>query len=101
MRSRQHTTLHALLQDKRLRTVLIALALVQMLAFYMVCSHQVRKQHARQTAAEVERMAQSDCLRYLSNSTIASCAGRQPQGQAMVQPENTAAALQRANYAWR
>ncbi|HYF42739.1 MAG TPA: hypothetical protein VEA35_09865 [Ramlibacter sp.] len=101
MTSRLHAQPDALPRDKLLRTGLIVLAVVQMLAFYMLCSHQVRKQHARQTAVEVERMAQSDCLQYLSNSTIASCTSRSQQAQAAPQPENTAAGVQRANYAWR
>jgi hypothetical protein len=100
MTPRLHDSPDALSRQKLLRNVLVALALAQLLAFYLLCSHQVRKQHARQTAAEVERMAQSDCLRYLPNSTIASCAGRNAHSGA--QPDNTAAGgLQRANYAWR
>lgn len=76
MSSRQLDFRDAMPRDKLLRGALAALALSQLLAFYMLCSHQVRKAEARRTAAQVERMAQSDCLQYLSNSTIASCSGQ-------------------------
>lgn len=85
-------------RDKLLRAVLIVLAVSQMLAFYMLCSHQVRKQQARQTAVEVERMAVSDCLQYLSNSTIASCAPRHAAADAQGAAGPNVVPV---NYAWR
>lgn len=82
-------------RERLLRGVLLALVAAQLLAFYMLCSHQVRKQQARATAAQVERMAVSDCLQYLSNSTIAGCAGQ------LSQASQDGGAVRAVNYAWR
>jgi hypothetical protein len=62
-------------------TVLLALLVTQALAFYLLCSHQVRKADARRIAQDVQLMAFSDCLQYVEGSTIGSCTsrlGRQP-----------------------
>jgi hypothetical protein len=56
--------------------VLGAVVAVQISAFYLLCSHQVRRAEARQTEAVVQQMAMSDCLQYIPGSTIASCSGR-------------------------
>ena len=50
-----------------------ALVAGQLFAFWLVCSHQVRKAEARQNEAIVQQMALSDCLQYIPGSTIASC----------------------------
>ena len=50
-----------------------ALALAQLIAFWMLCSHQVRQAEVRDTALVVQQMALSDCLQYIPGSTIASC----------------------------
>ncbi|HSV81042.1 MAG TPA: hypothetical protein VLK85_17735 [Ramlibacter sp.] len=49
------------------------LALAQLLALWLLCSHQVRKAEARSTEVQVRQMALSDCLQYVPGSTIASC----------------------------
>ncbi|WP_332824607.1 hypothetical protein [Ramlibacter sp.] len=56
--------------------VLGALAAGQLVAFWLVCSHQVRIAEARQNEWTVQQMALSDCLQYIPGSTIASCSGR-------------------------
>ena len=64
------------LQQERFRAwwfALGALVLAQLVAFWMVCSHQVRVAEARSNAAAVQQMALSDCLHYIPGSTIASC----------------------------
>lgn len=48
----------------------------QLFAFWLLCSHQVRKAEARQTEAVVQQMALSDCLQYIPGSTIASCSSQ-------------------------
>ena len=53
--------------------VLGALVFAQLFAFWLLCSHQVRKAEARSTEAVVRQMALSDCLKYIPGSTIASC----------------------------
>ncbi|TFY98941.1 hypothetical protein [Ramlibacter humi] len=56
--------------------VVAAVVCAQLLAFYLVCTHQVRRAEARLAQVEVERMASNDCLQYMAQSTIASCATR-------------------------
>jgi hypothetical protein len=53
-----------------------ALAAGQLFAFWLLCSHQVRKAEARQNEEVVQQMALSDCLQYIPGSTIASCTAR-------------------------
>ena len=53
--------------------VLGALAAGQLFAFWLLCSHQVRRAEARQNELTVQQMALSDCLQYIPGSTIASC----------------------------
>ena len=53
-----------------------ALAMGQLFAFWLLCSHQVRKAEARQNEVVVQQMALSDCLQYIPGSTIASCSTR-------------------------
>lgn len=53
-----------------------ALAAGQLFAFWLLCSHQVRKAEARQNEAVVQQMALADCLQYIPGSTIASCTAR-------------------------
>ena len=53
-----------------------ALAAAQMFAFWLLCSHQVRKAEARHNETVVQQMALSDCLQYIPGSTIASCTAR-------------------------
>lgn len=50
-----------------------ALVVGQLFAFWLLCSHQVRKAEARSNEVLVHQMALSDCLRYIPGSTIASC----------------------------
>ena len=53
--------------------VLAAIVSTQLMVFYLLCTHQVRKAENRRAEAEVQRMAQADCLQYLAQSTIGSC----------------------------
>ncbi|HET6828499.1 MAG TPA: hypothetical protein VFH35_07460 [Ramlibacter sp.] len=56
--------------------VLGGLIVVQLLALWLLCSHQVRLAEARDTENQVLRMALTDCLQYIPGSTIASCTNR-------------------------
>ena len=57
--------------------VLLALiAAAQLAAFWLVCSHQVRRAEARRNEVMVQQMALTDCLQYIPGSTIASCASQ-------------------------
>jgi hypothetical protein len=62
-----------------------ALVLAQLVAFWMVCSHQVRQAEVRDTAIAVQQMALSDCLQYIPGSTIASCSTQLEHAKA-IQP---------------
>jgi len=53
-----------------------AVAAGQLFAFWLLCSHQVRKAEARHNEAVVQQMALADCLQYIPGSTIASCTAR-------------------------
>jgi hypothetical protein len=57
------------------------LAGAQLFAFWLLCSHQVRKAEARNNEAVIQQMALSDCLQFIPGSTIASCSGREPPVQ--------------------
>ena len=61
--------------------VLGALVVGQLLAFWLLCSHQVRKAEARSNEMLVHQMALSDCLQYIPGSTIASCQRMDPAAQ--------------------
>ena len=56
--------------------VLGALVAGQLFAFWLLCSHQVRKAEARVNESLVHQMALADCLQYIPGSTIASCSAR-------------------------
>jgi hypothetical protein len=73
-------------RSRMLWIVLGALAAGQLLAFWLLCSHQVRVAEARQNELTVQQMALADCLQYIPRSTIASCANRvDPVGANAVQ----------------
>src|SRR5262245_44245702 len=73
-----------------------ALAAGQLFAFWLLCSHQVRKAEARQNEAVVQQMALSDCLQYIPGSTIASCSARGSNAQAVMPAAATRPALNAA-----
>lgn len=63
-------------RSRMLWAVLGALVAGQLFAFWLLCSHQVRKAEARNNAYLVQQMALADCLQYIPGSTIASCTQR-------------------------
>jgi bacteriorhodopsin len=58
--------------------VLGTMAAGLLVAFWMLCSDQVRKAEQRDAGLRMQRIAMTDCLRYMPQSTMSSCAG---QGQ--------------------
>ena len=56
--------------------VVTALALVQLVAFWLLCSHQVRRAEVRDATLQVQRIAISDCLQYIPHATLHGCAAR-------------------------
>jgi len=61
---------------RMLWALLAAVAVGQLFAFWLLCSHQVRKAEARRDEVVVQQMALTDCLQYIPGSTIASCSAR-------------------------
>lgn len=73
--------------------VLGALVAGQLFAFWLLCTHQVRKAEARDNEAMVQQMALADCLQYIPGSTIASCSTRiAPEAPALQQARVSAVA---------
>jgi hypothetical protein len=66
----------AMPRDKLFWSVLATLLAGQLLAFWMLCSHQVRKAEVRNATLQVQRVAVADCLRYIPRATLNSCASR-------------------------
>lgn len=64
------------LRAKLFWAVIGVVLLGQLVAIYMLCSQQVRNAHVRETAIQVQRTAINDCLQYLPNATVGSCASR-------------------------
>lgn len=63
-------------RDKLLWPVLGLLVAAQLVAFWMLCTHQVRKAEVREAALQVQSVAVADCLRYIPRATLSSCAQR-------------------------
>ncbi len=53
--------------------VLLALLAGEGLTFYLLCVPQMHRAEARRQVSQVESQAFSDCLVYVTGSTIASC----------------------------
>lgn len=66
----------AISRDKLLWPLLVTLVAAQLLAFWMLCSHQVRKAEVRDATLQVQRVAVADCLRYIPRATLNSCMSR-------------------------
>jgi len=64
----------AISRDKLFWAIASAMVAGQMVAFWMLCSSQVRKAEVRDVTAQVQRMAVADCLRYIPGATLSSCA---------------------------
>lgn len=80
------------------------LVLGQLVAFWMLCSQQVRKAEVRNAAMQVERLALADCLRYVPHATLTSCAQRVAplDGRALAgAPANAAPGVVPVNYVYQ
>ena len=63
-------------RDRLFRVALLALAMGLLVAFWMLCSQQVRKAQMRDASLQVQRVAIGDCLQYVPRATLNSCASR-------------------------
>lgn len=89
-------------RSRMLWLVLGALVAGQLFAFWLVCSHQVRKAEARHNEEVVQQMALADCLQYIPGSTIASCSSRAEVMQAAAHPAvGTVAGAVPVSYSYR
>lgn len=83
----------ALPRDKLLWPAMVTLIAAQLLALWMVCSHQVRKAEVRNAALQVQQVAVADCLRYIPRATLNSCVQRvDPNSRAEVMMASDGAA---------
>ena len=53
-----------------------ALIFGQIVALWLLCSHQVEMAETRQTQFHVQQLALADCLQYIPGATIATCNSR-------------------------
>ena len=70
--------------------IVVAVMLAQIVAFWMLCNQQVHRAQARDAALQVERMAMTDCLRYIPKATLHSCASRIASGASPAKPVDLA-----------
>jgi uncharacterized protein (DUF1684 family) len=63
-------------REKMFWASVVALAVGQLAAIWVLCSHQVRQAQAREATMQVERTALADCLRYIPGSTPHRCSAR-------------------------
>jgi hypothetical protein len=68
-------------RDRVFWAVLAALVMAQLVAFWMLCSHQVRKAQMRDIGLAVQRVAVADCLQYIPRATLNSCVSRVDPGR--------------------
>lgn len=61
-------------RDKLFWAIASVMVAGQLVAFWMVCSSQVRKAEVRDVTAQVHRVAVAECLRYIPGATLSSCA---------------------------
>jgi hypothetical protein len=63
-----------------------------LVAFWMLCSHQVRQAQARDASARIQRQAVADCLVNIPGATLGSCVASitpsRVAGAATVAPDN-------------
>lgn len=63
-------------REKLFWMLIVTLAVAQLIGFWMLCSHQVRKAQVRDATLQVEKMAVADCLEYMPRATLDSCTTR-------------------------
>jgi hypothetical protein len=64
------------LESAVFKTLMLSLMALLLLAFWLLCTHQVRQYESRRLAQQVQLTAFGDCLQYVVGSTIASCTNR-------------------------
>lgn len=57
-------------------SLIVTLAVGQLIAIWMLCNHQVRQAELRHANVQAERLALADCLRFTPQATPQHCAVR-------------------------
>ena len=68
-------------RDKLFWAIASAMVAGLLVAFWMLCSHQVRQAQARDATARVERQAVADCLLNTPGATLGSCVASMAPGR--------------------
>jgi len=79
MPRRPSVKIAAVSRDKLFWPALVTVIALQLLAFWMLCSDQVRKAEVRNATRHVQQVAVADCLRYIPQATLSSCIQRVDQ----------------------
>ena len=83
-------------KDRMLWALLGVLLVGQIIAFWMLCVHQVRTAEVRHDSLRVEKMALADCMQYSSKATQQRCnmratAQQEPPNNLLLPAEKSAA----------
>ncbi len=76
MPSRPHRQATAVPRNQAFWLGALVLVLGQLVAFWTLCSQQVRKAEVRNAAMQAERVALADCLRSVPHASLTSCGQR-------------------------
>jgi hypothetical protein len=76
MQPRPVAKTHGLPRDKFFWAAAVTLLVAQLVAFWMLCSNQVRQAELRDASLQVERTAIADCLRHAPDASLRTCAVR-------------------------
>lgn len=63
-------------RQKMFWALIATLVVGQLVAFWMLCKHQVRQAQLRDATVQVQRVAMQDCLRFIPGATPHRCAAR-------------------------
>ncbi|GEM_PF-7038373 len=81
MPSRQPDKSAAASRDRLIWWIASFMALSQLAAFWMLCSHQVYKAEVRDASAKAEQVAVANCLLDTPGATLGSCAASVASGR--------------------
>jgi hypothetical protein len=73
----------------------------QLIAFWTVCSQQVRTAQERQGTQQVERLAVTDCLRTVPGATLSSCSRHAAPQDSQLAGESQADETVPVNYVYQ
>jgi hypothetical protein len=86
MPSRPNIKTENIARDRVFWLAATALVLGQLMAFWMLCSDQVRQAQVRHASVQAERTAVADCLQSAPHATLSSCAAQLAHGHGDAAP---------------